>query len=124
MFWNHVPQFESRFPAKYGQKFDYRPKTEQYTESHVFRARPVKVVAFEGTEDSLVRSTGPIRRALETLGRVPLFFYVLQWPVIHILTNLASTLSNRPLNWFVSSCPPKIHQRLPGRFDEHWQMTN
>src|SRR5260370_33732156 len=59
--------------------------------------------AFEASEDSSAQLTGPIRRALETLGRVPLFFYVLQWPVIHILTNLAAMLANQPINWFVLS---------------------
>jgi uncharacterized membrane protein len=58
------------------------------------------LAAFEATEDSLIHSTGPIRRALETLGRVPLFFYVLQWPVIHILTDLAAWVSGQPIDWF------------------------
>jgi uncharacterized membrane protein len=58
------------------------------------------LAAFEATEDYLTRSTGPMRRVLETLGRVPLFFYVLQWPVIHILTNLASWVSGQPIDWY------------------------
>jgi len=35
------------YGAKYGKKFDYRPKPEQYTKSHVFRARPEKLIAFD-----------------------------------------------------------------------------
>jgi hypothetical protein len=75
----------------------------------------VALAAFEATEDSLVGSTGPVRRAIETLGRVPLFFYVLQWPVIHILTNLVSVLSDRRIDWFVWSFdyPPGSGYSLP-----------
>jgi uncharacterized membrane protein len=75
----------------------------------------VALSVFEATEDALARSTGPIRRALETLGRVPLFFYVLQWPVIHVLANLVSALSNRPLDWFVwpFDYPPGYGYGLP-----------
>src|SRR5262249_43351211 len=61
------------------------------------------LAAFEATEDTVNRSPGPIRRILETLGRVPLFFYVLQWPVIHVLTNLISTISGDAVNWFTWS---------------------
>jgi hypothetical protein len=58
---------------------------------------------FEATEDYLARPTGPIRRAWETLGRGPLFFYLLQWPVIDLLANLASTVSRQPIDWFAWS---------------------
>jgi uncharacterized membrane protein len=75
----------------------------------------VALAAFEVSEDYLARPTGPIRRALETLGRVPLFYFVLQWPVIHMLANLASTLSNQPINWFAWSFdyPPGYGYSLP-----------
>ncbi|HKW78094.1 MAG TPA: pyridoxamine 5'-phosphate oxidase family protein [Candidatus Limnocylindria bacterium] len=35
------------YAAKYGRGFDYRPKPEQYEKGHVFRARPVKLIAFD-----------------------------------------------------------------------------
>ena len=35
------------YAAKYGRAFSYRPKPEQYTEGHVFRARPTKLIAFD-----------------------------------------------------------------------------
>ena len=37
----------SRYSAKYGKGFDYRPKPEQYEKAHVFRARPTKLIAFD-----------------------------------------------------------------------------
>jgi len=36
-----------QYAAKYGRTFKYRPKVEQYTKAHVFRARPVKLIAFD-----------------------------------------------------------------------------
>lgn len=36
-----------QYAAKYGRTFKYRPKVEQYTKGHVFRARPVKLIAFD-----------------------------------------------------------------------------
>ena len=40
-------QVAKEYGAKYGKKFKYRPKPEQYTKSHVFRARPEKLIAFD-----------------------------------------------------------------------------
>ena len=40
------------------------------------------------------------RRWLMTLGRVPLFFYLLQWPVIHLLANVVGELSGHRIPWF------------------------
>jgi uncharacterized membrane protein len=73
------------------------------------------LAAFEASEDYLVGPTGPARRAFETLGRVPLFFYLLQWPVIHILTNLAATASGQTIDWFAWSFdyPAGYGFRLP-----------
>lgn len=36
-----------QYAAKYGRKFDYRPKPEQYESGHVFRAKPHKLIAFD-----------------------------------------------------------------------------
>ena len=36
-----------QYAAKYGRGFKYRPKPEQYEQGHVFRARPLKLVAFD-----------------------------------------------------------------------------
>ena len=48
----------------------------------------------------MASTPGALRRALVTLGRVPLFYYVLQWPVIHLMAVLARTLAGHPVNWF------------------------
>jgi len=37
----------SQYVAKYGRRFKYRPKPEQYEKGHVFRARPGKLIAFD-----------------------------------------------------------------------------
>jgi uncharacterized membrane protein len=45
---------------------------------------------------------GPIGRALVTLGRVPLFYYLLQWYVIHALAVLAGLARGMPVAWLFS----------------------
>ncbi len=42
---------------------------------------------------------GPIGRAVLTLGRVPLFYYLLQWYVIHGLAVLAALVRGLPVAW-------------------------
>lgn len=36
-----------QYSTKYGRGFAYRPKPEQYEKGHVFRARPLKLIAFD-----------------------------------------------------------------------------
>lgn len=36
-----------QYAAKYGRGFKYRPKPDQYEKGHVFRARPIKLIAFD-----------------------------------------------------------------------------
>jgi peptidoglycan/LPS O-acetylase OafA/YrhL len=38
-------------------------------------------------------------RWLVTLGRVPLFFYLLQWPMAHLLSRLFQWLDGQPIGW-------------------------
>jgi uncharacterized membrane protein len=38
----------------------------------------------------------PLSRVLVTFGRVPMFFYILQWPMAHGLTLLASLAAHKP----------------------------
>ena len=45
---------------------------------------------------------GPLRRALVTLGRVPLFFYLLQWYMLHSLAILVAMGRGFPLGWLFS----------------------
>ncbi|HEV7591345.1 MAG TPA: heparan-alpha-glucosaminide N-acetyltransferase domain-containing protein [Longimicrobium sp.] len=53
---------------------------------------------------------GPVGGALVTFGRVPLFFYLLQWPVAHGLAVLLSLAAGKPTNHlfgFPGSTPPE-----------------
>jgi uncharacterized membrane protein len=43
---------------------------------------------------------GPAGRALVTFGRVPLFFYLLQWPVAHGIALLLSLAAGKPTSHF------------------------
>ena len=53
------------------------------------------------------RSPGSLGRPLVTLGRVPLFFYLLQWPVAHGLAVAVAAARGQPLGWlFPSDSPP------------------
>jgi uncharacterized membrane protein len=55
--------------------------------------------ATEPKSDGIRQASAP-RRWLMTLGRVPLFYYVLQWPVIHLLANVVGELSGQRVPWF------------------------
>jgi uncharacterized membrane protein len=46
---------------------------------------------------------GPVGRALVTLGRVPLFYFLLQWYVIHPLAILAGLVRGLPVAWQFSA---------------------
>lgn len=48
---------------------------------------------------------GPIGRPLATLGRVPLFYYLLQWPLIHSLAVAYNALVGEPYRWLLGSGP-------------------
>ena len=45
------------------------------------------------------RNASPLRQGLVTLGRVPLFYYILQWPVIHLLTIVVGELNGHRIPW-------------------------
>ncbi|HEV8067841.1 MAG TPA: heparan-alpha-glucosaminide N-acetyltransferase domain-containing protein [Planctomycetaceae bacterium] len=46
---------------------------------------------------------GPLGRAVVTFGRVPLFYYLLQWYVIHGLAVLAGLMRGLPVAWMFSA---------------------
>lgn len=51
---------------------------------------------------------GALGRSFVTLGRVPLFYYLLQWYVIHALAIAAAVACGEPRAWlFVKSFPPQ-----------------
>ncbi len=55
-----------------------------------------------------VGARGLIGQTLVTLGRVPLFFYLLQWYVIHLLAVLAALARGLPIAWLFSDVFPKV----------------
>jgi uncharacterized membrane protein len=62
---------------------------------------------------------GPFGRVFLTLGRVPLFYYLLQWPVIHGLAVLLGLVRGLPVAWQFSAAalgpPPEGWElSLPG----------
>ncbi len=44
-----------------------------------------------------------LRNAFITFGRVPLFFYLLQWPTAHFLAVAVHLLAGKPVGWMFSS---------------------
>ncbi|HEV3167322.1 MAG TPA: heparan-alpha-glucosaminide N-acetyltransferase domain-containing protein [Isosphaeraceae bacterium] len=47
------------------------------------------------------RGVGPLGRPLITLGRVPMFYYLLQWPVAHGLAILLELVQGRTAEWLI-----------------------
>jgi uncharacterized membrane protein len=61
------------------------------------------LAALDATEGEIAlhgRPASLVRQVLVTLGRVPLFYYLLQWPVIHLLAIFANELAGTPIQWF------------------------
>ena len=56
---------------------------------------------------------GAWSRPLVTFGRVPLFFYLLQWPLAHGSAIVASVIAGRPFDYLFLS-PPAIFNLPPG----------
>jgi len=46
---------------------------------------------------------GRIRKAFVTFGRVPLFFYLLQWPTARFISILAHLIAGKPVRWMFGS---------------------
>jgi uncharacterized membrane protein len=58
------------------------------------------------------RPRGPVGRFLVTFGRVPMFFYLLQWPVAHGLALLLSLAAGKPTSHLFGF--PGAHPPQPG----------
>jgi uncharacterized membrane protein len=59
--------------------------------------------------------TGRLREALVTFGRVPLFFYLLQWYAAHLIAIVAGLIAGQPVGWqFESPIDKFSHPPLPG----------
>jgi uncharacterized membrane protein len=59
---------------------------------------------------------GPLGRILVTFGRVPLFYYVLQWLVAHSLAVVVGYLAGQPVAWQFASFMAKPYPN-PNGFD-------
>ncbi len=57
---------------------------------------------------------GRLRNALVTFGRVPLFFYILQWFTAHFMSVILHLLAGKPVRWmfdsqtFITGPPPGV----------------
>ncbi len=61
---------------------------------------------FESNGDSSRRSQSlgsKIREAFITFGRVPLFFYLLQWPTAHFIAVIVHLAAGKPVGWMFGS---------------------
>ena len=60
---------------------------------------------------------GKLGRPLVTLGRVPLFFYLLQWFTIHLTAILVGIITGQPTRWLIGNgpfeAPPGYGHGLP-----------
>ena len=61
--------------------------------------------ASPGTEPGRQSLVGKIRNAFITFGRVPLFFYLLQWPTAHFISVLVHFAAGKPVGWMFGSQP-------------------
>jgi len=63
------------------------------------------------------QGAGCIGRRLATFGRVPLFYYLLQWPLIHVLAIAYNALKGEPYQWLLGGgafgSPPGYGHGLP-----------
>jgi uncharacterized membrane protein len=56
--------------------------------------------------------TGSVQRALVTFGRVPLFFYLLQWPLAHAIAVLLNAAAGKETGYLFRS-PPALFTTAP-----------
>jgi uncharacterized membrane protein len=63
------------------------------------------------------RAEGAFGRTLITLGRVPLFYYLLQWPLVHALALVMALINRQPYRWLLAGepfrTPPGYGYSLP-----------
>lgn len=57
---------------------------------------------------------GKLRGALITFGRVPLFFYLLQWPTAHFISVIVHFAAGKPVAWMFSSSAENLFPAPPG----------
>lgn len=57
---------------------------------------------------------GKLRGALITFGRVPLFFYLLQWPTAHFISVIVHFAAGKPVAWMFGSSAENLFAAPPG----------
>jgi len=57
---------------------------------------------------------GKLRGALITFGRVPLFFYLLQWPTAHFISVIVHLVAGKPVAWMFRSAVDSFVPPPPG----------
>jgi uncharacterized membrane protein len=68
-----------------------------------------------GTRDSRPQGiVGRLRGALVTFGRVPLFFYLLQWPTAHFISLILHWVTGKPVAWMFRSAVESFQPPPPG----------
>jgi uncharacterized membrane protein len=61
-------------------------------------------------------------RALVVFGRVPLFFYLLQWPLAHSVAIAVSLLAGKAVGYYFMSPPAAFTEAPPGAGFELWMV--
>ena len=54
---------------------------------------------FESRRPVAESLAGKVRKFFVTFGRVPLFFYLLQWPMAHLTSIVAHLIGGKPIRW-------------------------
>jgi hypothetical protein len=65
-----------------------------------------------GIDRGVRRHPGHEQRALITFGRVPMFFYLLQFPMAHGLAIIASLVAGKNIDYYFTS-PPAFFTEVP-----------
>lgn len=78
--------------------------TSKYPPSLLFLLMTLgPAIVFLALSESAESSGGRIRQFFVTFGRVPLFFYVLQWTTAHIISILLHWAFGKPVSWLWQS---------------------
>ncbi len=68
------------------------------------------------------RFAGGVGRALVMFGRVPLFFYLLQWPLAHSVAIAVSLLAGKDVGYYFTSPPAFFTEAPPDAGFELWTV--